>query len=136
MSTEKSNKPSEYERLRAIWYAKLKKQGFTDIEQDEDNLKSWSAKFTSKSFLKNFHTKQAYYHMATSLLNDHKFNNRLEKTIWEYHANGISVREIVKMLRKAGIPKMSRGPVWETIHKLEGVMKALYQVTTGPSEDV
>jgi len=120
---------TEYEKLRDVWYAKLKKKGFEDIETDEDHLKSWSIKFALKESLRSWQAKASYYSMAERFLNDYNFESKLEQAIWAYHAEGISIREIVTTLKKAKIRKtVNRDSVFKTIKKLEYVMKKMYGV--------
>ncbi len=118
-------KPNDYEKLRAIWYKKLEREGFNDIEQDEDNLKSWSSQFKRKVSLDSWQAKAAYYYMAESFLNDYKFESRVERIIWEYHANGISIRDIVKLLQKVRI-KRHKEQVNAVIMFLRAAMKKMY----------
>lgn len=118
---------SEYEKLRAIWYKKLEKEGFVDIESDEDNLKSWSAKFSSRRSQDVWQAKEAYYHMATNFLNDYQFESAFEKKVWEYHAEAISIRDIVKLLRKkTKVMVINRAFIWSTVNRLETSMKKMY----------
>lgn len=120
------NKSDDYDKLRAIWYQKLKDEGYNDIESDEDHLKTWSTKFASKKSQADWQAKATYYSMASNFLNDYPFENDLERIIWEYHANAISVRDIAITLNKAGITKTNRTTVWQTIKRLEAKMKSLY----------
>ena len=118
---------TEYEKLRAVWYKKLEKEGFVDIESDEDNLKSWSAKFATPKSQELMESKAAYYHMATHFLNDYQFESALEKTILEYHTEAISVRDIAKLLRKkTKVMTLDRNVVWKTVKRLETIMKKMY----------
>ncbi len=65
--------------------------------------------------------------MAGQFLNNYNFRSKLEKVIWEYHCNGISYRNIAKLLRKV---KTSMTPnkdnINAIINKLEIEMKKLY----------
>ena len=118
---------TEYEKLRAIWYKKLEKEGFVDIETDENNLKSWSAKFASKRSQDLWQAKEAYYYMATNFLNDYKFESSFEKIVWEYHTNAISIRDIVKLLRKkTKVTPINRTFIWSIVNRLETTMKKMY----------
>ncbi len=117
---------TEYEKLRAVWYKKLEKEGFSDIESDEYNLKVWSAKFAKVS-PEVYQAKEAYTHMATSFLNDYKFENPLERLIWEYHTEAISIRDIVKLLRKkTKVMTINRSSIWAIVNRLETSMKKMY----------
>lgn len=128
---------SSYKKLRKTWYKKLKESGFKDIEFNDDTL----AGNHSSTFYRNIpnHTKLQnpkvvweakleYYTMAEHFLNEHKFENSLEKIIWEYHSNGLSIRSIIKILHKDKVTKTNRDTVWKTIKRLSTEMKKLYQV--------
>ena len=39
----RSKPKTEYDKLKEIWYGKLKKSGFEDIERDENTLKEYSS---------------------------------------------------------------------------------------------
>lgn len=127
-----SKKPSpkdNYQKLKAEWYAKLKKSGFEDIEGDEDNLKIWSSTYFAHK-LRTTHSgswqaKASYYSMAERFLQEYKFESNLDYAVWEYHANGISVRDITATLKKANV-KTNRHYVWLIVRKLENEMKKAY----------
>ena len=134
-------KQLSYEDLKKIWYAKLAKKkdslypdGFKDIEKDEDNLKEWSTAFTKKKSLDSWQAKQTYYNMADSFLHDHVFATRLDQIIWEYHANGISVRDIADTLNKVRRKKTNRTTVWLAVKRLEAIMLKMYNII-GPTND-
>lgn len=132
MPSQYKKQPTELELAKAIWYKKLEESGFVDIEQDEDNLKSWSAKFATKKSQELWKAKESYYHMATHFLNDYKFETPIEKIIWEYHAEAISVQDISRILRKLRYRKLGQrskidhNSVWAVISKLEKIMKNMY----------
>lgn len=117
--------PSEYDKLRKVWYEKLKDDGFDDIEADDDKLKIWSSRFAQKQSVLSWEAKAVYYQMATNFLTDFKFETTRDKNIWTYHANGMSAREITRTLRKVRI-KTNRMTVWRTISRLQKLMKQLY----------
>jgi hypothetical protein len=100
-------KPKTLQQQTKIWYKKLKKSGFDDIEQDEFYLKKWSNRFENLAASNDpehwFKPKQDYYYYATQFANTYKFKSNKEKLIWEYHSNGISMREIAKLLKKVRI---------------------------------
>ncbi len=131
-----ASKKDEYSKIRAVWYDILKKDGFDDIEQDENNLKVWSSdKFgRKKGLVQNggWQSKADYYRMADWFTNDYKFKNKLERTIWTEHAKGTSIVEITKLLKAKRI-KTNRDKVWKTIRTLENKMKTMYLV--GSNED-
>ncbi len=115
-------------KLQEKWYKKLAKEGFADAEKDENHLKEWSAKFLRQKSIDRFHFKEQYYYMATHFLNDHKFENELEKTIWEYHSEGISLTNIMSLLKKVKLV-VSRDTIWAIVKRHRGVMYSLYGVT-------
>lgn len=99
----KSKKPLSYQEERDIWYQKLSDSDFEDIEEDEYNLKFYTAAWFKAQFKKHGHswqTKASYYQMASSFLEEYKFANSIEQTIWMYHSEGISYRDIAKLLNK------------------------------------
>lgn len=125
-----AKKPKTYKELKKVWYQKLAKEGFEDIESDESHLKRWSSDVFNRKVVTEqyggWQAKAAYYNMAEQLLQEHEFTTEREKTIWEYHTNGISIRDIVEILRKARVKKMSRQAVWLILHRLEDIMKSRY----------
>ena len=124
MSNDK--KPSDYEALRALWYEKLKAEGFDDIEADDHNLKIWSTTFFKEHTLEQWQAKAAYYNMADKFLIDHKFANETERTVWTYHANAMPIRDIAKIYKDAGIERMGRQTIANIIKRLENIMKTYY----------
>lgn len=120
-----SRTKSEYQKQKKIWYKRLKASGFNDIEKNEYDLKTNSAirkRDTSKARIEALHM---YYSMATDFLNDYKFNSKLDQIVWEYHANGLSVRDVVKLLKSVRI-KTNRQYVWLIVSRLRTIMKKMY----------
>ena len=126
--TTKFYKTKEFAKLDKQWRKKLEKAGFTDLEQNDRDLilKSSSSQFSRQKFLDTAEFKQEYYYRATHFLNDYTFESKLEQTIWEYHAEGISYRNIAKTLTKVNI-KMNKNDVWIIVKKLEDEMHRLYK---------
>lgn len=118
----KKRQTNNYTQLRKIWYAKLAKSGFEDIEQDENNLKEWSSRIINKQYIDPLQTDAEYYYLATNFLNTYGFESERERIIWEYHANAISCRDIAKLLRKVRI-KTTKTAVWLVIKRLRSVMR-------------
>ncbi len=112
--------PSQFKKLQAKWYKKLKAEGFRDIEVVEPTTRVYGSQVTIEA-------KQYYYQIANRFLTEHIFENKRDKIIWEYHANGMSIRNIVKTLKKVRI-KTYRRAVWETVSKLRKIMKEKYLV--------
>lgn len=130
---------NEYERQKEIWYKKLKDTGFDDIEVNYKNLehiRELPEAFRQHSLPQTQVFNQikrestvAYYNMATTFLNDYPFQSERDRVIWEYHSNGLTIREIANLLKDAGLPNVSRNPIWQTIKRLETEMKSLYLST-------
>lgn len=126
MAKPKSN--NDYKKLKEIWYKKLAKSGFEDIELDENTLKKGtrSSEFARPRSVKSWRSKEAYYYMATHFLHEHTFTSSLERAIWEYHSNGISGRDIARLLTSVRSKKINRMTVWRIVKKLNVIMKATY----------
>lgn len=121
---------SELKKLQKEWYKKLEDTGFNDIEKNESseyNVKRpVSKRFTEKNKLFRKGTwvvKQEYYDMALEFLNVYPFPRELDKVIWEYHANGLTVRDISQTLLKTGITLNPTGAVARRIKKYSDIMK-------------
>lgn len=115
-----------FDKLKKLWYKKLEKSGFKDIEQDEDNLKVWTIKLSTSQY-KNGPEKQTYYYMASQFLNTHEFKNHIDRIIWEYHCEGISYRNISKLLRKARVSKLTYNGIYLRIKNLSKIMFETYE---------
>lgn len=119
--------PNDYAAQKKYWYDKLKQSGFDDIELSDTTLKLGSEQFRRPRSMHGWQAKAAYYQMASNFLNDHRFDNRLERIIWQYHSEGISVRDIAITLNKAKVHrKMSKDIVWAIVNRLTKIMKKLY----------
>lgn len=91
----------EFKTLQAKWYKKAKESGFEDIEKDEQWLKRHTG-FYGKDHLYRTEYARArrdYYIAAGQFLHSHLFDNEVDRRIWELHANGVSIRDIVKTLK-------------------------------------
>lgn len=99
-------KSKEYQKLQKFWYAKLEKQGFYDIEHADEfrTMKSWAAR--PGNVMKQparVASEQEYYRVAGHFLNEYEFNTKVDRMVWELHAEGKSIREIAVILKKQGI---------------------------------
>jgi len=131
MAKRKPRKPT-LNQLKTIWYKKLKAEGFKDIEQDEFNLKKWTPNLNNKYKHQEWKHSQDYYTLAGHFLNEYKFETKLEHIVWEYHMNGISMRNIAKILLKTKVVKKSnRTTVCLILKTLRDQMFKLYNVNTG-----
>jgi hypothetical protein len=104
-------KTAEFEALKTVWYEKLEKSGFVDIEEtkgSKDYLKTWDSQWFLTRFQESslkFEARQEYYNIVQNYVNNLKreqlnfFNNEdIEFQIWTLHANGRSLREIASQL--------------------------------------
>lgn len=122
---------AEFNELKEFWYQKLKDSGFNDIEYNDTLLINGPSGnlYRNKQFKNGtWQAKATYYSMAESFLNEYAFSTELDKVIWEYHANGISVREISETLEKANIKKTSKSSVWLVVNRLSKIMKQMYLI--------
>ncbi len=130
----RSNSKTKFKALQKVWYDKLAKSGFEDIERDEENLKfpliNKFSESEKETYLEHWKAQRDYYYMATHFLNSYKFETKLEEIIWAYHAEGISVRDIAKLLNRVKKEKTNRTSVWQIIKKLEKTMKTLLWAET------
>lgn len=115
--------------LQKEWYKKLHDNGFRDIESDENHLKFYTSQFGAK-FLKAegvWEAKARYYQMAENFLGDYKFASEMERVIWEYHSNGISYRNIAKLIAKLRlVKKTNRTTIYQVIKRLKIKMYDMY----------
>lgn len=98
---------SSFKALEAEWKAKLASSGFEDIESDESTLKQYA----SSDFAKRpeyDQSKEEYYRLAGHFLHEYHFRDsrgstwQWKKQVWELHAEGKSIREIIKLLDPEG----------------------------------
>lgn len=122
--------PPSPEELKVVWYAKLKKSGFQDIETDRGVLKTWSSRFASKKVQRDYDAKMTYHYMAAQFLNNYKFASRFERIVWEYHSEAISADDIAEVIFKLKITKLKKASLHTTIiriiKRLRHEMKKLY----------
>lgn len=126
---------SDFNSLKAKWYKKLAKEGFKDIERDEDTLKSYSGtrRGDVNGTVADWQAKAQYFQMATNFLNDYRFESEFDRTVWMYHSEGLSKYEISAIFRK--LHKNKRGYGRTTIHdlimKLRKSMFTMYLLPVG-----
>lgn len=96
-------KTNDFKALKAAWDKRLKKSGFEDIETVNGELKTYhTSLFNDAGDATLREAKEDYYRHAGYFLNDHKFASELERKIWELHADGYGIRQIVTTLNKRG----------------------------------
>ncbi len=120
-------KKTTFNKLKDAWYKKLAKSGFVDVERDEVYLKRNVSTIDYRRV--TWESQADYYHMTTHFLNDYAFKNNRQRNIWEYHSNGISTRDIAKILNKVSKKKVTKDTIRMVIFELREEMKKLYGVT-------
>lgn len=92
-------KPSK--ALLDKWDKKLAKAGFVDCESRENGMLHkwhgpyWQARFTPETF----EERRRYFELATNWLNEGTFETGRHKTAWAHHCEGLSYREIAKLMK-------------------------------------
>lgn len=88
-------------KLAAKWEKILAKEGMPDLEDSKGRLKSWhSFKFQMQFTPEQFAEHQTYYSQCEDLLHYFTFKRKIDKKIWELHAQGLSVRQISVQLKQ------------------------------------
>lgn len=119
-------KPSQ--KLINEWYGKLKDSGFEDIEKYEYSTYSMTDSLDKQKLHADvWQAKQEYYLLASRFLDETEFDNEREKIIWTYHSEGLSIRNIAKILFETGVAKTNnKSTVGVVVKRLETKMKSLY----------
>jgi hypothetical protein len=121
-------KKANFNKTQKEWYKKLKESGFHDIEYKDGSVEQAVPNYLRrrKDVAFQIESVQAYYRLAEHFLNEHKFKDNIEKAIWEYHANGLSIRETCAALKTARVKKCSRSKIGSIVQHLVKTMKARY----------
>lgn len=108
-----------FQKLRREWYAKLKENGFRDIEQDVDAfgtsggmLLGVSAGDLRRKLYKS--ETEDYYRFARQYL--HTMPTGLERAIWQLHSEGVSMARGRVMLAKVW-GKVSESRWYKVVNK-------------------
>lgn len=125
-----------FDDLRDEWYKKLKEDGFTDVESvDEKLIGRWStSNFTRVRTRVNMEQTLEYYNIAGHFLFDYKFEDEFDKQVWQYHTEGMTVREISEILTQTTPIGAKKSNIGKIIKRLSGVMKQMYITTKAPNE--
>jgi hypothetical protein len=118
-------KRSEYLKFKDEWYKKLKDSGFKDIEYKDGSINPAHLRRQQKHPVYR-EAIEEYYYMCYHFLHEYKFADEIEKVIWEYHTEGIGVRDIADTLRKVKLSKIKKSMVFYILKKLEQEMKSRY----------
>jgi hypothetical protein len=129
--SKKKPKEQTFKQIQNKWYKKLQEDGFEDIEKNEHELKTYSNVLTksenNRRIAGPINGKEAYYKLATWFVNDYKFKSNLEKVIWEYHSNGLSIRNISRVLQTAKVSSKTKDQIWFIIVRLRKAMFKFYE---------
>jgi hypothetical protein len=122
-----TKKDSEFIKLQKRWYAKLKKEGFDDIEwtdhktgygQDSPHLKRSTSYIASKYSVGT----ENYYRLFRNFVSHATFTSKIDQTIAELHSEGFSYREILKQIRLRHRRKRSLYFIWSRMKVLTAQM--------------
>lgn len=99
------------ENLKKEWYARIKADGFSDIEYPSGHLKKFNVSIHKMEEAKR------YFTVATDFLNQYIFDSELDRNIWDCHAQGFSIRQTAQIL------KIGRNKVKYRLSKLKLIME-------------
>lgn len=125
MSSRLSRK--QFKAVQNEWYAKAREAGFQDIEYGDGSLKAAHPRGYNSIEAVQREAKQEYYHMCERWLYEGTFESERHRLIFEYHAGGISIRSILKLLNDAGV-EITRDMIHRNLRKMISAMKAKYLV--------
>lgn len=103
--------PAKFSKLQKEWYEKLKRSGFDDLEWTDHK----SGEGHNSSFLRNSRTgvnarldlnKELYYTMCRNWLTHAGPKKKIDRIMFEMHAEGKGYRDIVAKVR-GWLPKRS-----------------------------
>jgi|ERR1700677_914761 len=130
---DKAQQLKNLKKLQAIWAKKLKDSGFKDIENKDGRLERESAmpvvyqtNFGHEGAIVKFEATREYYALAGQFYHDYKFSSDIEKKIWFLHSQGVTARNIVKLVRTKTY-KANKDPLSALIRRLAAVMLKLYR---------
>lgn len=106
----------KFQKLQERWYQKLEKAGFEDIERHQKRLHTDTARFADAEAVKT------YYQKAHEYSRQGEFHTGVERSAWEAHCAGLSLREIAKQEKK------SKETIRRIIMKHVGLMKVMQYV--------
>lgn len=123
---KKSNRSKEREefiKLQNIWYEKLAKSGFSDLEWlDKNSGKGQNSPFLRQKLQKFKHlsaselsNRAKFFIGALQFSQDYKFPSRLHKYVWQLYSEGISYRDMIPLIRRRNfkhVPSIH----WISIH--------------------
>lgn len=116
----------DLQALTEKWYARLKAEGFNDIEQDSQYLKCWhSAYFHARHSPQDFELQKEYFRKAGMFFHDYSFSSSEERSVWGLHAEGLPYRKIASHLRDQ-FDQIHKDRVKKIVCKLKNIMHEYY----------
>lgn len=116
---------SNLEKLQIKWYRVLKKTGFDDIEYGDGSSRRGTPNLKNKAPLQ-VEAIESYFRMARHFLIDHQFERDIDKTIWAYYSEGLSYRDIAKILEKIKVKNLKKSQIETIIKNIESEMLKKY----------
>jgi hypothetical protein len=112
-------KSKKFLLLQEKWYRKLRESGWVDIEKNNFLINYHSMKLSrectynsranrgevSRATRAYQESRRQYYRIAAQFLYSHKFQHPLHKRIWQLHVNGVSQRDIAKIIPELTLKK-------------------------------
>lgn len=99
-----SRKPEDFKKLERIWYEKLRRSGFKDIENNHVRgkpLKQFEGSYFKARYSPlKFESQQQYFTMASQFLHEYQFQTEFERQVWGLHVEGMHLRQIAKIVKK------------------------------------
>jgi len=114
-------------KLKKLWYQKLRESGFKDIERKDGTVGRGAPRVDNLNDVQK-QAIQDYYSMCRNFLEEHTFDNEVERFIWSLHSEGTSVRDISNQLQKINITK-KKDATWYVVKRLVALMKTRYGVS-------
>lgn len=115
----------ELARLQRHWHARLKAEGFVDIEDvgvDGEPMmlvrRDGRHDVDAGSRFDDYESVTEYYSACGEFLHGYAFASELDRSVWELHCDGSSYRETAKV---CGV---STRIVWRTVNRLLAVMRS------------
>jgi hypothetical protein len=98
-----ANKSKELSKLQKIWYSKLKKEGFEDIESFDKTMEPRDMLKGNQSISKWMKQQESgnedYYTAARAYIHTYKFSCAKHKKMWALHSEGKSFRVISESIK-------------------------------------
>jgi hypothetical protein len=98
---------NSFKKLNAEWEKKLKKSGFVDIETKSE-LESG---IVAKQQVKVDHERVVYFEQCATYLHKTKFEDSLDRVIFELHCEGHSNVRISEILKEKKLKALDRSSV-------------------------